>query len=40
MQWNAWMAQSVKRPTLDFSLGHDLKVRGSAVGSALGVDPV
>ena len=24
--WSAWMAQSVKRPTLDFSSGHDLMV--------------
>ena len=24
----AWVAQSVKRPTLDFSSGHDLTVRG------------
>ena len=23
-----WVAQSVKRPTLDFSSGHDLTVRG------------
>ena len=26
--WGAWVAQSVKRPTLDFCLGHDLTVRG------------
>ena len=24
--WGAWMAQSVKNPTLDFSSGYDLKV--------------
>ena len=26
--WGAWGAQSVKRPTLDFGLGHDLTVWG------------
>ena len=25
---DAWVAQSVKRPALDFSSGHDLTVRG------------
>ena len=24
--WGAWVAQSVKRPTLDFGSGHDLTV--------------
>ena len=28
LTWGAWMAQSVKHPTPDFSSGHDLTVRG------------
>ena len=28
LQWGAWVAQSIKPLTLDFSLGHDLTVRG------------
>ena len=28
MTWGAWVAQSVKCPTLDFSSGHDLRVHG------------
>ena len=37
----AWVAKSVKQPTLDFGLGHDLRaVRWSpSVGSTLGVEP-
>ena len=37
----AWVAQLVKHPTLDFSLGPDLRVMGlsPALGSALGVEP-
>jgi len=36
-----WVAQSVKRPTLDSSLGLDLRVlsSGSTLGSMLGVEP-
>ena len=36
----AWVAQLVKRPTLDFSSGRGLKVLGSspALGSALSVE--
>ena len=30
-----WVAQSVKRLTLDFGSGHDPGVKGSALGSAL-----
>ena len=26
MNWGAWVAQLVERPTLDFGSGHDLKV--------------
>ena len=35
--WGAWVAQSVKRPTLDFGSGHDLMVADikPALGSAL-----
>ena len=38
---HAWVAQSVKRTTLDFGSGHDLKVLRSspALGSALSVKP-
>ena len=37
----AWVAQSVMCPTLDFGLGHDLKVVGlsPALGSVLGMEP-
>ena len=28
---DAWVAQSVKSPTLDFSSGHDLTVKESAL---------
>ena len=39
--WGAWMAQSVKCPTLDFVSGHDLRVLrlSPTVGSALDVEP-
>ena len=30
IQRDAWVAQSVKHPTLDFSSGHDLPVKGSS----------
>ena len=33
--WGSWVAQSVKRQTLDFGSAHDLTV----VGSSLGVEP-
>ena len=36
----AWVAQSVKRPTLDFSSGHDLTVRGIEPNVGLCVDSV
>ena len=38
---DAWMAQSVKCPNPDFSLGHDLRVVRSspASASALAVEP-
>jgi len=26
--WDAWVAQSVKHPTLDFGSGHDLRIVG------------
>lgn len=37
----AWVAQLVKRPTLDFSSGLDLKVMSSspALGSILSMEP-
>ena len=37
----AWVAQSVKRPTLDFGSGHDLIIvrLSPAVGSVLSVEP-
>ena len=28
MVWGAWVAQSAECPTLDFSSGHDLTIRG------------
>ena len=36
-----WVDQSVKHPTLDFSLGHDLRVMRSSPtsGSTLGMEP-
>jgi len=39
--WGAWVAQLVKRLTLDFGSGHDLKImRSSPVsGSMLRVEP-
>ena len=33
--WGTWVAQSVKQPPLDFSLGHKLTVHGFKLGSAL-----
>ena len=38
---SAWVAQSVKRPSLDFSSGHDLMVVRSSPtsGSTLGIKP-
>ena len=38
---DAWGAQSVERPTLDLSSGHDPRVVGSSLasGSALSVEP-
>jgi len=37
----AWVAQSVKCPTLDFGSGHDLRVGrlSPILGSVLGVEP-
>ena len=37
----AWVAQSVKGPTLDFDSGHDLTVHGfwPHVGLCMSVDP-
>ena len=37
----AWVVQLVKWPTLDFILGHDIRVRSSsfALGSALDMEP-
>ena len=39
--WGTWVTQSVKRPTLDFSSGHDFTIVRSrpASGSALVVEP-
>ena len=36
--WGPWVAQSVERPTLDFSSGHDLMVRGIEPRVGLGND--
>ena len=33
--WDAWVAQLVKRPTLDFGLGRDLVVHGTEPTSAM-----
>ena len=30
VSWDAWLAQSVERLTLDFSSGHDPRVMGSS----------
>jgi len=39
-EWGAWVAQSVKHPTLDFGSGHELRVVSSspAWGSTLGME--
>ena len=39
--WGTWMAQSVKRPTLDLSSGLDLRVMSSSpvLGSTLSTEP-
>ena len=39
--WGAWVAQSVKRPTLDFGSGHGLTVvrLSPVLGSVLGMKP-
>ena len=36
----AWVARSVKHPTLDFGSGHDLRIMGlnPTFGSALGME--
>jgi len=38
---DAWVAQSVKHPTLDFSSGHDLRfmISSPMSGSALSMEP-
>ena len=36
--WGAWVVQSVKRPTLDFSSGHDHTVHGIERCVGLGAD--
>ena len=38
--WGAWVAQSVKHPTLDFGLGHDLMVHGIQACFGLCADSV
>ena len=38
--WGAWMAQSVKHPTLGVSSGHDLTLRGIKPRLGLHVDSV
>ena len=39
--WGAWVAQSVKCPTLDFGSGHYLRILRSSptLDSVLGVEP-
>ena len=39
--WGSWVAQSVERPTLDFSSGHDPRVVGLSPrsGSMLSIEP-
>ena len=46
LRWGAWVAPSVKRPTLDFGSGHDLAVRpdlrrqhGACLGFSLSAPP-
>ena len=41
LSWGAWMAQSVRHLTVDFTSGHDLMVLRSSptLGSRLGVKP-
>ena len=38
--WDAWVDQSVKRPTLDFSSGYDLTVGGFEPLTGLCADSV
>ena len=41
LSWGTWVAQLVKRPTLEFGSGPDLRVVSSSLtlGSVLGVEP-
>jgi len=41
ISWSTWVAQLVKRPTLDFGSGHDLRVVRSSPtsGPMLGMEP-